>query len=189
MYMNTFDHVYILHGCFLDEGSVPPQDQMWEHWVTSELVARGYDAVALKMPTPWIPIYTEWKKAFEKYPLSADSVLVGHSCGCAFLVRYLSETKQTVKKLILVAPAKIAADGDATRDDLYGFDLPDDGSGIASEIVIFTSNDRPRHLAALKLYADALHPRILTLENKGHFLYNYMKTNAFPELLNEILGE
>ncbi|MEK6878759.1 MAG: alpha/beta fold hydrolase, partial [Nanoarchaeota archaeon] len=58
------------------------------------------------MPTPWKPDYSEWKKIFEQFTISEKTILVGHSCGAAFLVHWLVETGNKVKKLILVAPSK-----------------------------------------------------------------------------------
>ena len=49
----------------------------------------------------------KFRKAFEKYKVDEDTILIGHSCGSAFLVHWLGDTKQAVK-LILVAPWKIA---------------------------------------------------------------------------------
>lgn len=181
-----FDHIYILHGCPQDSEHVTPIENRWMNWVADELVKRGYDATAPQMPEPWIPVYAKWKEAFEKYPLSEESLLVGHSCSCAFLVRYLSETGKRVKKLILVAPAKVPQTDDDTRAAMYDFDLPEDGSKLAGEIVMFISNDFPHHLKARELYRESLHPREVEVPGKGHFLFAQMGTVEFPELLEEI---
>jgi predicted alpha/beta hydrolase family esterase len=138
------------------------------------------------MPVPWIPNYEEWKKTIESYPITENSLLVGHSCGAAFLVRWLLETNRKVKKLILVAPAYVPEKID-NRKSLYDFEIPPDGSRIADEIVIFISNDREHIMKSFELYKASLKARIVNLENKGHFLIFTMGTNEFPELLEEIL--
>ena len=120
--------------------------------------------------------------------MTENTVLVGHSCGAAFFVRWLLETQQRVKKLILVAPAKIPETEDDTRKDLYNFELPSEVPHIADEVVLFTSNDFPHHLQSVVLYTKALAPTVIKLENKGHFLFFQTKTNAFPELLEEVLA-
>ncbi|MBP9699834.1 hypothetical protein KBD71_00970 [Candidatus Woesebacteria bacterium] len=97
------------------------------------------------------------------------------------------ETKVVVRKLILVAPAKVPETADDSRQDLYDFELPEEIPHIAEEIVLFTSNDFPHHLQSLDLYKKALNPRIIELDNKGHFLFFQTKTNEFPELLEEAL--
>ena len=179
----------ILHGCPPTEAMVAPKENRWMDWLAGQLNERGLSAVAIDLPKPWEPQYLDWKKEFEKYPVDTESVLIGHSCGAAFLVRWLLEKGTVVKKLILVAPAKVPETPDDTRQDLYHFDLPDEVPHIAKEVVLFTSNDFPHHLQSLALYIKALNPRVIKLEGKGHFLFFQMQTNEFPELLEEVLSD
>ena len=187
--MNTtskYDLTLIVHGCPADANSVLPHDKRWMNWLEKELKKRGLNAIAPDMPTPWQPTYEHWKKAFEQFPITKNTMLIGHSCGGAFLVRWLLDTGKTVKKLILVAPAKVPETID-NRKDLYDFKLPADAPNIAQEIVIFISNDREHLMKSFEVYKNALKPRVVQLENKGHFLIFTMGTNAFPELLEEVL--
>lgn len=183
-----FDKVIILHGCPPSEQTVTPKENRWMNWLEKQLQDKGYEAIAPEFPKSWNPKYVEWKKVFEKYTVTKNTLLVGHSCGAAFLVRWLMESHKKVKKLILVAPAKVAETENDTRKDLYDFSLPANTSHIADEIVVFTSNDFPHHLQSLELYKVALKPRVIQLENKFHFLYFQMKTPEFPELLEEIMN-
>lgn len=178
----------ILHGCPPSEEMVTPKEKRWMNWLADKLNEVGLTAVAPEMPTSWKPKYEAWKKEFEQYPVSRKSVLIGHSCGAAFMVRWLMETGIRVKKLILVAPAKVPESAEDKRQDLYNFDLPTDVPPIADEIVLFTSNDLPHHLQSLALYTKALNPRVIKVENKVHFLFFQMGTNEFPELLDEALA-
>lgn len=182
-----YDKIIILHGCPPNKQTVTPKNNRWMNWLENKLNENGFDAIAPDMPTSWNPKYIEWKNEFEKYPVSENSLLIGHSCGGAFLVRWLLETNKKVKKLILVAPAKIPETQTDTRQDLYKFSLPDDATNIADEIVIFTSNDFPHHLKSLEIYKKSLKSKLIKLENKFHFLFFQMKTNEFPELLKEVL--
>src|SRR3989344_5007057 len=181
-----FDKVIILHGCPPNEQTVTPISNRWMNWLEAELNKKGYNAIAPDFPKSWNPKYSEWRKGFEKYPVTKKTLLIGHSCGGTFLVRWLLEENKKVKKLILVAPAKGPESDTDTRNDLYDSDLPSNASHIADEIVIFTSNDFPHHLKSLEMYKKSLKPRIIQLENKFHFLYFQMKTNKFPELFEEI---
>lgn len=106
----------------------------------------------------------------------------------AFFVRWLLETKKAVKKLILVAPAKVPETDDDPRKDLYDFDLPSEVPHIADEVVLFTSNDFPHHLKSLALYTQALNPRVIQLKNKGYCLFFQMGTNEVLEVLEEVLA-
>ena len=186
--MKKFDNIIILHGCPPNEKLITPKNNRWMNWLENHLQKMGLNAIALDMPTSWNPKYTKWKKIFEKYPVTENTLLIGHSCGAAFLVRWLLESNKKVKKLILVAPAKVPEGDDDTRKDLYDFNLPFDATHISKEIVVFTSNDFPHHLKSLEMYKKTLKPRVIKLENKFHFLYFQMKTNEFPELLEEIVG-
>ncbi len=186
--MKVFDKVIILHGCPPNEEMITPKEKRWMNWLAEELNKKDFNAVVPNLPVSWNPKYKEWKKEFEKYPITEKSLLVGHSCGGAFLVRWLLDTKKKVKKLILVAPAKIPEIETDTRKDLYDFELPEDAQHIADEIVLFTSNDLSHHLKSLPLYVKALKPRVIKLKNKFHFLYFQMRTNEFPELLEEIIN-
>jgi predicted alpha/beta hydrolase family esterase len=59
------------------------------------------------MPSPWYPDYEKFKKEFEKYSVNENTILIGHSCGSSFLVRWLGETKRKIFKLILFTPWKV----------------------------------------------------------------------------------
>lgn len=183
-----FDRCIVLAGCPPDEATVTPKEKRWMNWLVDMLVDAGYEAVSPDMPTPWEPVYEEWKKVFEQFTVTENTILVGHSCGAAFLVRWLAETGKKVKKLILVAPAKVPEKEMDGRNAMYQFDLPTDPSKLAKEIVLFTSNDFPHHVKAREQYIKALQPRVIELENKVHFLYFQMGTNAFPELLEDVLS-
>lgn len=177
----------ILHGCPPTEALVPPKEKKWMNWLADELNKKGLSALAPDMPTSWNPKYLDWKKEFEKYVVNEVSILVGHSCGAAFLVRWLLETGKIVKKLVLVAPAKVPEGDQDTRKDLYDFELSPNLPKIAEEVVLFISNDLPHHLKSQEIYIKALNPRVFQLENKVHFLFFQMGTNEFPELLEEVL--
>lgn len=182
---NNFDTCIIIHGCPPSEDKVLPKTKKWMNWLEEKLQEKGFNTVAPDMPTPWKPRYEEWKTEFEKYWVSKNTLLIGHSCGAAFLVRWLLDTGKKVKKLILVAPAKVAENKSDWRADFYNFELPPGASQIAKEIVIFISNDFPHHLKSFQIYKKALNPRVIQLKNKGHFLIFTMGTNEFPELLEE----
>ncbi len=181
------DLYLIVHGCPHSPDNVIPHNKRWMNWLEGKLKERGFNAIAPDMPTPWEPKYEIWKKVFDQYPITENTMLIGHSCGGAFLVRWLLDTQKRVKKLILVAPAKIPELNDKKKD-LYNFELPQDASKIAHEIVIFISNDRERLMKSFELYKEALKPRVIRLENKGHFFIYTMLTNQFPELLEEVLA-
>lgn len=183
---SSIDLYLIVHGCPQSADNIIPHSKRWMNWLEEKLKEKKLHAIAPDMPTPWEPTYEKWKKEFDTYPVTENTILIGHSCGGAFLVRWLLDTNKKVKKLILVAPARTSIYEDR-RKNLYNFELPNDASKIADEIVIFISNDSESMLQSFEIYKEALKPRVIHLENKGHFLIFTMGTNEFPELLEEIL--
>ncbi len=179
-----YDLYLIIHGCPQNEADLIPKDKHWTGWLEQKLREKGLNAAAPDMPTPWEPDNEKWKQVLKNYKITENSLLVGHSCGAAFLVRWLLESDKKVKKLILVAPAKTSIKEDR-RKDFYDFELPDNATKIAQEIVIFISNDYEDMLKSFEIYKDALKPRIIELENKKRFVPFQMGTNGFPELLAE----
>lgn len=162
----------------------------WITWIKNELENRGIEAFTPNMPVPWQPIYKDWKEELEKLPINENSILIGHSAGGAFLPRWLGETKQKVKKLIIVAPGKnIGTYPNAEHNrELYDFEIDPTIKERVGEIVIFTSPEEPPHRQKnIALYRELFDAKVVSLPGRGHFVFDDMKTAEFPELLEEIL--
>jgi predicted alpha/beta hydrolase family esterase len=184
----------IIHGSPRDlEHWIPIGDKRrWMSWVKEELEKRGVATFTPTMPNPVEPRYTAWKEEFEKLPVNEDSVLVGHSAGGAFLPRWLGENQQRVKKLILVAPGKnIGTYPNAEHNrELYDFEINPEIKERIGKITIFTSPEEPPHRQKnIALYKDLLNAEVVSIPGRGHFVYDDMGTNEFPELLEAIMAE
>lgn len=185
--------VIAVHGCPSDrERSLDPvsrtYDKHWMPWLKKELDAKGISNHFPLMPKPWSPHYESYKKAFEKVPIDESSVLIGHSCGCAFLVRWLGESKQRVKGLILVAPWKIPDGIDIARKEFYGYPIDESIRDRVGKIILFTSdNEQEDGKKSVVLFHDALGGTIIDLPHHGHYTLRGMGTPEFPELLAEIV--
>ena len=183
----------IIHGCPSNkEASLGPEtrtyDKHWIPWIKRELTLRGIKTKTPLMPNPWAPVYEDFKKEFARYPVSENTILIGHSCGCSFLVRWLGESKQKIKKLILVAPWKIPYGDDDFRDKFYIYPIDKTIKSRVGKIIMFTAdNERKGGKESLEIYHEALGGRILELKGRGHYLLNDMGTEEFPELLEEII--
>ncbi len=177
----------IVHGC-PDSPEKDLTKQHWVSWTVRELKEKGILAKTPLMPEPWKPKYERFKKAFEKLTVDENTVLIGHSCGCAFLVRWLGDTKQSVKKLILVAPWKVPRKGNAVRKAFYTYPIDPTIPVRVGEIVIFTADDEePDGKKSVKMYRDVLGGKLIELKGHGHYILGDMGTEEFPELLKEIL--
>ncbi|OGN29286.1 MAG: hypothetical protein A3A33_03650 [Candidatus Yanofskybacteria bacterium RIFCSPLOWO2_01_FULL_49_25] len=190
--------VLIVHGCPGDKESTMDlsrrsYDKHWMPWTRSQLDSLGVPAEIILMPQPWAPSYEVWKKEFEKQKITEDTILIGHSCGCAFLTHWLGETKIKIKALILVAPWKVIADKHTITPErqgvfekFYGFEIDPSIKERVGTILYFTSDtERKGGKESLEIYHNALGGRIISIPNRGHFITEDMKTDEFPELLQE----
>jgi predicted alpha/beta hydrolase family esterase len=165
-------------------------DSHWYHWLKHMLELQGIESVVPEMPTPYEPHYATWREAFERYSVNEHTILVGHSCGAGFIIRWLSENKITVGKVILVAPW---IDPDREFKNLVAdfFDFTMDPELIirTQGITIFYSTDDTTDIIETVEIIEKTIPKcvIKKFEDKGHFTLEDMKTEEFPELLVTVL--
>lgn len=177
----------IIHGCPSSSKDVA-YNKHWITWTKERLIANGINTETPAMPSPWQPDYEKFKAEFEKLNVDENTILVGHSCGCAFLVRWLGETKTKIFKLILVAPWKINDEGDSFREKFYTYDIDKTISDRVTKIIMFTANDEdPDGKESLGIFHNALGGEIIELKNRGHYTLGDMGTDEFPELIENIL--
>lgn len=183
----------ILHGCpGSEERGIDPAtrtyDKHWIPWTKEQLIANGIPTETPMMPEPWKPNYEKFKAEFEKYPVDENTILIGHSCGCAFLVRWLGESKQKISKLILIAPWKIPSGDDEARQKFYVYDIDDGVKDRVGEIIMFTSNDEEADgKKSVKIFHEALGGKIIELKNHGHYTMGDMGKEELPELIKEVI--
>jgi len=163
-------------------------DKHWIPWIAKSLNAQGILTTVPLMPEPWKPNYEEYKKEFEKQEVNENTILIGHSCGSAFLVRWLGDSKQKVAKLILVAPWKIAGEK-SLKKAFYEYLIDETIKSRVGKIVMFTAdNEEDVGKESLKIFHSALGGKIVNLKSRGHYTMEDMKTEEFPELLNEVIN-
>jgi len=181
----------IIHGGPLTDTPENPHTLhtlYWHPWTATELDTYNIKTHIPAMPNPWNPKYDEYKKVMDNLPVTEDSVLVGHSRGVAFLLRWLGDTKQTVQKLIMVAPNLRTDSADLELQSFYDFDIDASIKELATERVVFTSeNDDLENIESAKLLADVLGCKVINLPQHGHFITQEMGTTEFPDLIKEIV--
>jgi predicted alpha/beta hydrolase family esterase len=162
----------------------------WFAWLKRQLILKDIHAVSIEPPFPFQPRYDEWKQEFERFDIRADTILVGHSCGGGFLIRYLSEHKDSqVGKVALVAPW-INPDNDPSSDtaDFFDFEIdPDFPSRTKGVTVFISSDDHPSVLQTVDILKQKVHGlKLKEYTGKGHFVIESMGTREFPDLLAEV---
>ncbi|MBP9728041.1 MAG: alpha/beta hydrolase [Candidatus Moranbacteria bacterium] len=182
----------IIHGMPSKEEYFGPAgtDQSRKHWLgwlQDECIKAGIDTVAPEMPRPYEPVYETWCATFEKFSVDENTILIGHSIGAGFLVRWLSENQRQVGKVVLVAPWLDPKH--ELHNGFFDFEI-DKGlvTRVESVTIFVSSDDDEEILESVKKIKNDL-PGIITKEfsNQGHFTFGDMGTHVFPELLEILL--
>lgn len=189
---NNMKTAIIIHGMpskdeYLARGSTATQGH-WFPWLKGELERNGFEVFMPEMPEPYAPDYEKWAHEFEKLPLDSDTILVGHSCGGGFLVRWLSENKFRVGKVVLVAPWIDPTHAWAPK--MFNELKIDEGvAGRSASMTEFISlDDNKEELDTLEILKSTIKGlQVKEFTDKGHFTFGDMKTHEFPELLKILL--
>jgi predicted alpha/beta hydrolase family esterase len=184
----------IIHGCSSTpteeiDTKAQPDKKHWIPWIREMLIARGIPAATPTMPKSWAPDYEQWKAEFEKQDINDETTLIGHSCGSAFLVRWLGDSKRKIDKLILVAPWKIGTSSEEKKK-FYDYIIDETIKSRVNKIVMFTAdNEEEDGKKSLKMFHDAIGGIIIELKGRGHYAGDdEVRTEEFPELLESILN-
>lgn len=102
----------ILHGIesdFNDYEHLPASESNlgWYPVAQWEMTKRGILTQTPEMPRPYLPDmnYDEWAETISNFTIDQKTILIGHSCGGGFWLKYLSLNPQIkIHQLILVAP-------------------------------------------------------------------------------------
>lgn len=158
----------------------------WLPWLQKQLIVKDIKADTPEVPFAFKPQYDLWVKEVERFEVTPETILVGHSCGGGFWLRYLSEHPElTAAKAVLVAPSL----GLSWQDrSFFDFEIDTNLTERVGELTIFYStNDKQSTLDAVEIFKEKL-PSAKFVEFKyGHFTHLEMLSSEFPELVEEIL--
>jgi predicted alpha/beta hydrolase family esterase len=179
----------IVHGMpgrdeYYDPAVPSASNHHWLPWLSKQLLVREIPAACPEMFRAFEPDYPTWRREFERFDVTPQTLLVGHSCGGGFLVRWLGEHPTVrVGTVVLVAPW-IDPDRHLTSDFMV-FDLDGDLVSRTQGLHIFGSDDdADTILRSVAILRDALPAaRYREFPGAGHFL-----EPTFPELLVTLLS-
>ena len=183
----------ILHGMpdkdeYYNSERSSQSNSHWIPWIQRQLILKDILAQTPEMPEPYRPDYEKWCSVFDQFCLDENTTLVGHSCGGGFLVRWLSENKVKVGKVILVAPW---IDPDKTDTvDFFDFDIdPAITDRVKGLTIIVSDKDyQDIHTSVEQITKAISGTEVIAVPGKGHFVFKDMGTEAFPELLTACLS-
>lgn len=182
----------ILHGKpgkeeYYDPKMPSMSNAHWIPWLQGQLLKIDIAAATPEVPMAFDPQWDLWCKEVERFDINPDTILVGHSCGGGFWIRWLSEHKDVkVGKVVLLAPSLGYRWGDGGEHFFRGFKIDPKIVERAESLTIFNSdNDHESIHQSVKEIREQI-PGIIYKEfhNYGHFCIDDMGTVEFPELLN-----
>lgn len=159
----------------------------WFPWVQKQLLAKDIECHTPEVFEAYKPTYDKWLRELNRYDINKNTVLVGHSCGAGFLIRWMSENQnQEFKKVILVAPW-LDPNREKT-DTMFDFKINISDNHKEKIIVFYSDNDDKSIQDSVAIIKQSL-PKIKykDFHNYGRFCYGDLGTEEFPELLEEIL--
>lgn len=158
----------------------------WFAWLQRQLILNDILAASIEPPMPFRPRYDEWVREFERFDIHPDTILVGHSCGGGFLIRYLSEHKDIkCGKVVLVAPWINPHDNpDSDTADFFHFDIDSEFPARTDGVsVLVSSDDHPDVAETVKILEDKVPmAQVRYFDGRGHF-----KENNLPEVMDTII--
>lgn len=184
----------ILHGApekehYYDPKKPSESNAHWLPWLQKELLIRDIAAVTPEIPLSFEPKWDLWCTEVERFDIAADTILVGHSAGGGFWLKYLSlHPELRVGKVVLVGPW---LDPDQTlEENFFAGDFDPQLAARTGGLVVFESDDD----------SDTVKQSINRIKNEihgityrqfrgyGHFTYENLQGVSFPELLDEVLA-
>lgn len=182
----------ILHGRpsksgYYDRKQDSPSNAHWLPWVQEELLINDILAQTPELPKPYKPNYQEWLKVFNQLAPDKGTLLIGHSTGAGFIIRWLSENKTKVDKVILVAP--FLDPRNTIGNNFFQFEFDKHMVQRTKGLTIFYSDNDGKDIQdSINILKDNLRGiKYKKFHNYGHFTLNDLKTRKFPELLKEVL--
>ena len=186
------ENVICIHGTsskeeYYDEQYPTARNSHYFPWISKQLIIRDIRCDVLEIPYSYAPDYNLWKRELERFNFNENSILVGHSCGGGFLLRYLSENRDLkLKKVILLAPW--IDPFDEKKSDFFKFEWDLQLFNRLNIKILYSLDDMEDVLKTIEIIKSKYKNINFTIfENKGHFCMSDIG-ETFSELLEEFLN-
>lgn len=180
-------NVLILHG------SYGKPFENWFPWLENQLSSLGIECIIPTFPTPKYQRYSDWAALLDYYYkkgyLNNNTIVIGHSCGAIFSVKYIIERNIHVKGIVTVSGYNNFKSGDETMDTLNGtFYRTRNGINRIEYLTdirlsFYSDNDPFIPIDTLEEFAHDIHAQSIIVPNAGHFNASSGYT-TFEKLLN-----
>lgn len=183
----------LLHGRpskaeYYDKGVPSASNAHWFAWLQKQLLTHEIKADTPEIPHAYKPQWDIWLREVGRFDIGPETILVGHSTGGGFWIRYLSEHPDiVVGKVVLVAPwLNVNHEDDI---DFFDFEMDIEIAKRTESLTVFCSDNDSEDILSTVAYLRKTLPgvRFVDFHDYGHFCYKDLKTDAFPELLNQLL--
>ncbi|CAN5633321.1 hypothetical protein BH23PAT2_BH23PAT2_05460 [soil metagenome] len=158
----------------------------WIPWLQKQLISKGIHTATPDVPNNWHPDLATWRKEFERYDVTSETILVGHSCGGGFLVRWLSEHPEVKPKKVVLAAPWLNPKRLEETGDFFEFLIDKRLADRTELIIVYSDDDTPQILDTVTVLKEAL-PSATYKELHGMKHFYDDSRMEFPELLEVIV--
>ena len=165
------------------------EDNYWYKYVKNHVEKeKGVQCFVPTLPEIEKMSYSSWAKEFDKYKkfINEDTIVIGHSTGSIFLVKYLMENNLKVAKFIGVVSFNnknrllAKPEWDKINETFFVPNL-EDFVNYAKERICFYSPTDIYDFESLDSFASAIKAKKEIIEHAGHFTKGY--DGEFKEIL------
>ena len=185
-------NVFLIHGY----NGIP---KLYE-WLKGELNTLKYNVIIPEFPPKEGVIYEEWKKQFDEYKkyINKESIVIAHSIGNEFIIKYFNENSLKVDLYISLAGFteyfehkekedlnRACKEFLVTDDEIKNF-----RNMCNKKYSIYSNNDHIVPFEVLENYPSKIEAIPVLIEGIGHMgkKSGLEKLPKILELINEVLG-
>lgn len=161
-------NVFIVHGAY------GHPEENWIPWLRSELENMGHKVSVPRFPTPENQNLKNWMEVWKKHDndMEEDSIMIGHSIGCAFLLHVIENLKRPIRTSFFVSgfADKLNNNFDELNRTFYArFDWNKIKNNCGKFFVFHSDNDPYVPTEKARTLAKNLGADLIIVKNGGHF--------------------